>query len=205
MSEKMDANSPNSSFRSPHLMSPHNSAVVVIDVQEKLLPHIPNHQRLSWNIGRLLTGAKTLGVRAVATEQYPKGLGGTVSSLTEPFADLLGEIPDKSMFSCRECQPLFNKLSNEGVHNLLLCGIETHVCVAQSALDLMSLGFNVFICLDAIGARFEVDHQTAIQRLETCGVIPTTTEAALFEWCEKAGSDEFKTISKLVQQSAPTV
>ena len=206
MTEKIESNSPiapSRSFRSPHLMSRNNSALVVIDVQEKLLHHIPNYQRLAWNIGRLLTGAQTLGVQATATEQYPQGLGSTVSSLTEPFGDLLGEIPSKTMFSCRECESLFDSLSETGVHNLLLCGIETHVCVAQSAMDLMSQGFNVFVCVDAVGARHEVDHLTAIRRMETCGVIPTTTEAALFEWCEKAGSGEFKTISKLVQQTGP--
>ena len=198
-----DSNQSASRFRSPHLMGQNNSAVVVIDVQKALLPHIPQHERLAWNIGRLLTAAQTLGVKAVATEQYPKGLGSTVASLTEPFAELLGEIPDKTMFSCRECASLFDTLSDSGIHNLLLCGIETHVCVAQSAMDLMSQGFNVFVCMDAVGARNEIDHDTAIRRMENCGVIPTTTEAAMFEWCEKAGSAQFKTISKLVQQTGP--
>ena len=98
---------------------------------------------------------------------------------------------------------MFDGLSESGIYNLLLCGIESHVCVAQSALDLLAQGFNVFVCVDAIGARSAVDHRVAIRRLENSGVTLTTTEAALFEWCEKAGSKNFKQISKLVQQTKP--
>jgi nicotinamidase-related amidase len=191
-------------FRSPLLMNRDDAALVVVDVQEKLLPHIANHQRLQWNVVRLVEAAQILGVSVCATEQYPKGLGHTV----EPIADRLKQASDlaigeKTMFSCRECDWLFARLSDKGVHNLLLCGIETHVCVGQTALDLVAQGFNVFVCVDAVGSRFEIDHQTGLRRLESCGVLPTTTEAVLFEWCERAGSDEFKKISKLVQQNGP--
>ena len=186
------------------MMNASDSALVVIDVQEKLLPHIPNHQLIEWNILRLLQGAETLGVAVSGTEQYPKGLGRTVKSLASKLESLSPHaIPAKTMFSCRECNELFSALSNAGVHNLLLCGIETHVCVAQSALDLMAQGFNVFVCVDAIGARSSVDHQIGIRRMENSGATLTTTEAALFEWCEKSGSEQFKTISKLVQQAGP--
>jgi nicotinamidase-related amidase len=192
------------SFRSPLLMNADDSALMVIDLQEKLVPHISNHAQIVWNISRLIEGAGALGVAVCGTEQYPKGLGGTV----EPIASLLQAnsqqgVPEKTMFSCRECDSLVDGLSETGIHNLLLCGIETHVCVAQSALDLMAQGFNVFVCVDAIGARSPVDHRVAIRRLENSGVTLTTTEAALFEWCEQAGSEKFKKISKLVQQTGP--
>jgi len=107
------------------------------------------------------------------------------------------------MFSCRECDSTFKELSSQGVHNLLICGIESHICVAQSSLDLLSQGFNVFVCVDAVGARHAIDHETALRRLENSGVVLTTTEAVLFEWCEKSGSDQFKQISKIVQQQPP--
>lgn len=191
-------------FRSPLLMNAGDSAVVVIDVQEKLLSHISDDQRIEWNILRLLEGAGTLGVAVCGTEQYPQGLGSTVESIAGPLKSLSKHpVPAKTMFSCRECIGMFSAISDSGVHNLLLCGIETHVCVAQSALDLMSLGFNIFVCIDAIGSRSVQDHQIGIRRMENCGATLTTTEAVLFEWCETSGSQQFKTISKLVQQTGP--
>ena len=190
-------------FRSPLLMNQKDSALVVIDVQEKLIPLIPEYQRIVWNINRLLDGAAALGVSVCGTEQYPKGLGGTVEPLAMKLKAQAENIAEKTMFSCRECDSSFRDLSAAGIHNLLICGIETHVCVAQSSLDLLAQGFNVFVCADAVGARHEIDHQTAMRRMENSGVVLTTTEAALFEWCEKAGSDGFKQISKIVQQSPP--
>jgi nicotinamidase-related amidase len=204
MTENSQTDPHSGPFRSPLLMNASDSAVVVIDVQVKLLPHIANHQRLEWNVLRLLEGAGTLGVAVCGTEQYPQGLGSTVASIAGPLTSLSQhEIPDKTMFSCRECIGLFNALSNSGVHNLLLCGIETHVCVAQSALDLLAQGFNVFVCVDAVGSRSPEDHQIGIRRMENCGATLTTTEAALFEWCENSSREQFKAISKLVQQSEP--
>ena len=196
--------SKNARFRSPLLMNGDDSALVVIDLQEKLVPHISNHEQIVWNISRLIEGAAVLGVAICGTEQYPKGLGSTV----EPIASLLQSksqqsVPEKTSFSCRECGSLIEWLSDSGCCNLLLCGIETHVCVAQSALDLLAQGFNIFVCVDAIGARSMMDHQVALRRLESSGVMLTTTEAALFEWCERAGSENFKKISQLVQQAGP--
>ena len=183
--------------RSPLLMNRDDSALLVIDVQARLLPSIDQHERLVFNIRRLIEGAKQLGVRVAATEQYPKGLGGT----TEELANLLpAAIPEKLMFSCRECEQLIDEFDSSGISKILLTGIETHVCVAQTAFDLLAAGFDVYVCVDAVGSRNEIDYLTAIRRMEAAGVTPTTTEAALFEWCEVAGSAEFKAISKLVQE-----
>ena len=187
-------------FRSPFLMNRDDSALIVIDVQERLLPHIEGRERLLWNIGRLIDGATALGINVVATEQYPKGLGAT----TKVVSDKLNlPLPEKLMFSCRECDSLVRQFQALGIRNLLLAGIETHVCVAQSALDYMAAGFNVFVCVDAVGSRFSVDREIAIRRMESCGVIPTTTEAALFEWCEKAGTPELKIVSQLATATCP--
>lgn len=185
--------------RSNQLMNASNSALLVIDVQEKLVPLIYNHRQVVWNIGRLLDAAKLLGVRTLATEQYPKGLGPTVAELRER----LNATPEKSMFSCRECVDLFASLRDEGVDNLLLVGIEAHVCVQQTALDLLAQGFNVFLAIDAIGSRFQLDYTTAIDRMKTCGATATTTESAMFEWCESAAHPQFKQLSQLVRQPAP--
>ena len=190
-------------FRSPLLMNANDSALVVIDVQEKLIPLIPGYERIVWNINRLLDGAAALGVKVCGTEQYPSGLGATIEPLSMKIKAQADGIPDKTMFSCRECDSKFKDLSAAGVHNLLICGIESHVCVAQSSLDFLAQGFNVFVCVDAVGSRNAIDHETALRRMENSGVVVTTTEAALFEWCEKSGSDQFKQISKIVQQQPP--
>ncbi|MFT5302042.1 MAG: nicotinamidase-related amidase [Mariniblastus sp.] len=194
----------NADFRSPFLMNANDSALLVIDMQQKLLPHIAGNQLVEWNVQRLLAGAKVLEVTVAGTEQYPQGLGETVASIREPLvAQSKLDVPSKTMFSCRECRTLVKSLADNGVHNLLLCGIETHVCVAQSAMDFISQGFNVYVCVDAVGARSDLDHQVALRRLENAGATLTTTEAVLFEWCEKAGSTAFKEISKLVRQAGP--
>jgi len=185
--------------RSPELMSANDSALLVVDVQEKLIPLITGHARIVWNIQRLLDGAKILGVPAVATEQYPRGLGPTV----EPLRACFNEIPSKLAFSCGECGNLFEQLSGQGIHKILVVGIESHVCIQQTVLDLLAFGMRVYVAVDAVGARFSLDHEVALRRLEASGATLTTTESALFEWCQAAGTPEFKQISQLVRQSAP--
>jgi len=185
--------------RSPELMSRHDTALVVIDVQERLMPVIDQGPRIIWNIRRLIDGAKILGLPVVATEQYPKGLGPTVPEL----ASRLGQIPDKVMFSCRGCPQLFEDLAQQGIRKLLVVGVEAHVCVQQSVLDLLADGWRVFVAADAVGSRFAIDYQTALHRMSCAGAFLTTAEAALFEWCEVAGTDEFKQISHLVREVFP--
>ncbi len=187
--------------RSPMLMDRGNSALLVIDLQERLVPHVNHGRKIEWNIGRLIAGANILGVTIGATEQYPKGLGPIVPSVRDVIAPDGASLPEKTMFSCRECRELSDSFRDAGVRNLVLTGIETHVCVGQTALDFISAGFDVFICVDAVGSRDQLDHDTALRRMENSGVVPVTAESVLFEWCEAAGSEEFKAISKIVQQT----
>jgi nicotinamidase-related amidase len=180
-------------------MSVGDTGLVVVDVQQKLVPFIVNHQRVVWNCRRLIDGAKILGLPVVATEQYPRGLGNTVPEL----AERLGDIPSKLMFSCRGCPEIFAQLQSEGIHRLLICGIEAHVCVQQTVLDLLAGGWRVYVAVDAVGSRFEVDYRTALDRMDASGATLSTTEAALFEWCEEAGTPQFKQISRLVREEGP--
>lgn len=186
--------------RSPLLMSRGDTALVVIDVQDKLVSLIEGQRRMIWNIRRLLDGAKILGVPVAATEQYPQGLGPTTRELAERIPTA---IPAKTVFSCRECHAAFTELAERGVNKLLLAGIETHVCVQQTALDLLGEGFSIYLAVDAVGSRGRLDHETALRRMETSGVTLTTTETSLFEWCERAGTPEFKQISQLVREQPP--
>ncbi|RMF89159.1 MAG: hydrolase [Planctomycetota bacterium] len=185
--------------RSPLLMSPATTALLVVDVQEKLLPLIDGNRRIAWNVRRLIDAAKVLDIPVVGTEQYPKGLGPTVPEL----AERLGEVPSKKMFSCRECGELFERLSADDRDTIVVCGIETHVCITQTAFDLLGAGWNVFLPVDAVGSRFRLDHEIALRRMETSGVVLTTTEAAMFEWCETAAHPAFKEISRLVREEPP--
>lgn len=187
------------SRRSIFLMDRRESALLVIDVQERLLPLIDGGDLVVWNLERLMEGAAILGVPVQATEQYPEGLGPTV----EPLRGRLGTVASKRMFSCRECSRELESLAERGVTSLLLAGIETHVCVQQTALDCLAAGFSVYIPVDAVGSRRAVDHHTALRRMENAGATLTTTESALFEWCETSAAPEFKAISGLVRRVPP--
>ena len=185
--------------RSPDLMSRGDTALLVVDVQEKLAPAIGGSARVVWNVRRLIDGAKILGVPVVGTVQYPEGLGPVVDEL----AERLGPVPAKLSFSCGGCPAIFEDLRERGIHKILVCGIEAHVCVQQTVLDLLADGWRTYVAADAIGSRFEMDCRIAVERMDSSGATPTTTEAALFEWCEMAGTAEFKQISRLVREPGP--
>jgi len=185
---------------SPLLLHRDDSALLIVDVQEKLLPAI-SHRHLAWNIRRLIDGARLMQVPMAVTEQYPQGLGSTVSELR----DRLIGVPtyEKVDFSGARCQGLLESFSDAGVHKLLVTGIEAHVCVLQTTLDAICEGYQVYICVDAVGSRSPLDAEIAIRRMESSGAYVTTTEATLFEWCRQAGTAEFKSISALVKEHPP--
>lgn len=185
--------------RSPELMSRDDSALLVVDVQDRLLPLIANNHRLVWNIRRLIDGAKVLGMHVGATEQYPRGLGPT----TQELADRLGEIPDKMTFSCGGCPELFEQFRADNIFKVLVVGIEAHVCVQQTVMDLMAEGFRVYLAIDAISSRNTLDYETAVRRMDSAGATLTTTESVLFEWCDTADAPEFRKIRALVLETAP--
>ncbi|MDA7980873.1 MAG: isochorismatase family protein [Pirellulales bacterium] len=185
--------------RSPELMSRDDSALLVVDVQEKLIGLIPEHQRIVWNIGRLIDAAGILGVPVAGTEQYPQGLGETLPQLREK----LPAWGEKRDFSCLQCEDIFTQWRDAQVFNVLVVGIETHVCVLQTALDLLATGFHVHVAIDAVGSRFDTDRQTALRRLESSGATLSTTETAIFEWCATSTAPEFRQISKLVRETMP--
>jgi nicotinamidase-related amidase len=172
-----------------------NSTLVVVDVQTKLLTKIVGADELVRNCAFLLDAAKRLGVAVQATEQYPKGLGPTHADL---LARLPRPLPAKTAFSCAGCPGFLQELRASGRSAVVLVGIEAHVCVSQTAFDLLDAGFTVFLPVDAISSRSSLDRDTALRRLEKAGAIPTTSEAVAFEWTGDAAHAEFKAISKLV-------
>jgi hypothetical protein len=185
-------------LRSTELLARSASRLLIVDVQEKLTPAIPNAGQMISNCKRLITGAKILGVPVFATEQYPKGLGPIVPEL----ASLLGDRPAKVRFSCAECLGWgFAAEQTDDRHQIVVAGMEAHVCVLQTVLDLLAHGYRVFVPADAVASRSEFDGNIALQRLSSCGATIVSTESVLFEWCEVAGTPEFKQISQLVKQS----
>jgi nicotinamidase-related amidase len=171
------------------------TALLVIDVQERLLPVIDGHDELETRIGVAVDGAAALGIPTIAAEQYPKGLGPTVASL----ADRLSAPIEKLTFSCCGVEAFDRALAAAGSQTVLVAGIETHVCVAQTCLDLLERGSTPVLLLDCTGSRHRHDHDAAVARLREAGVVVTTVESALFELVGAAGSDEFKQISRLVK------
>lgn len=170
---------------------------IQVDIQEKLFPFISNNEELEKNLIILLKGLKLHNIPFIINEQYKKGIGETIPSLRE----LVDEYPhfEKTTFSCCGNEEALAAIKAEGKKTVILAGIETHVCVLQTALDLLEEGFFVVIVTDCISSRKQKDKDTAIQRLIQAGVIPTTYESLLFELTANAKHPVFKEISKLVK------
>jgi nicotinamidase-related amidase len=183
-------------FRSPELLSRGDSRLLIVDMQEKLLPFIPVAENVIHNCRRLLQGANVLQVPAFATEQYPQGLGPTTPQLRE----LLGEVPAKQRFSCADALGWgLAGATPDNRFKIVVAGIEAHVCVQQTVLDLISQGYRVFVPADAVASRAKLDWKIALDRMSASGATVTTTESILFEWCETSAAPEFKQISKLIK------
>lgn len=181
---------------SHELISREESRLLIIDMQEKLLPVIENHDQVLSGCLKLIEGAQILKIPTTATEQYPKGLGSTVQQIASHLPDR----PEKLEFSCLNCLDWNSTASEpEGRFKVIVAGIEAHVCVLQTVLDLLSQGFRVYVAADAIGSRKSLDREIALQRIASSGAVITTVESILFEWCKRAGTPEFKEISRLVR------
>jgi len=172
-----------------------SSVLIVIDVQDKLLVKIPSAALLVRNAAFLLDAAKLLEIPVRATEQYPKGLGPTTAELARRLPQTL---PAKTAFSCCGAGTFLEELEMLGRKNVVLAGMETHVCVAQTAFDLLNAGLHVFLPVDALAARTAIDHDAALRRMEQAGAVPTTAEAVAFEWAGDSNHPQFKALSQLV-------
>jgi nicotinamidase-related amidase len=173
-----------------------SAVLVVVDVQEKFRQVIHEWDVMLSGVGKLVGGCTVLGVPVVATEQYPKGLGQTV----EEIRPLLTEPPiEKLSFSCMGEPKFRERLESLRRRQLILCGIEAHVCVLNTALDALTEGYDVHIAADATSSRRRQDKETALANATQAWAHPTTVETILFQLLEKAGTEEFKQISKIVK------
>jgi nicotinamidase-related amidase len=180
-------------------LDPGRAALVVIDVQEAFRKALPEgFDRVARATAALVEGAEAVGIPIHVTEQYPKGLGSTVPEVADRLPDGVEPIA-KVCFSAAQA----DGFDLGGRDQALVCGIEAHVCVNQSVLDLIDAGVEVHVAEDAVGSRFERNKEIGLQKMERAGAVVTSVETALFELVGAAGSDEFKQVQKLVLDYAP--
>jgi nicotinamidase-related amidase len=169
------------------------AVLVVVDVQEAFRQAVLEFDRVAGSVAKLIEGARALGVPVRVTEQYPKGLGRTVP---EVAAHLDGVEPvEKVCFSAARAEGF----DTGGRDQALLCGIESHVCVWQTAHDLLERGVEVHVARDAVTSRTAADRDLGLEKMERAGAVPTSVETALFELVGAAGSDDFKAVQRLVK------
>lgn len=164
------------------------------------MPVIDGHDEVARNIDRLVRGCKILDVPALLTEQYVKGLGPTISSIKHAFEETSGYEPvEKNCFSGWGCAELVTALRLLQKKQAIVAGIETHVCVYQTVIDLIANGYQVTIVADAVGSRGASNKDVALRRMVSEGAKLSSTEMALFEMLVTAGTDEFRAVAKLVK------
>jgi len=183
--------------RHPLLLEKGNVALVVIDMQEKFKPVIPEFDKLVKNVKTLVQCFQMWKLPVLVTEQYPQGLGETVKELKDCFHII--EISEKTTFSCVQNDHFNVSLNRLNVNRLVVCGIESHVCVHQTVHDLLHRHYNVWVVRDAIGSRDPQNAEVGFQRMVGAGALPTSTEMLLFEMAFEAGSEGFKELQKLVK------
>jgi len=178
------------------------SQLLIVDIQDKVLDPIPNKQDIVDGVARLVGAAKVLDVPITVSEHYPKGLGPTVEAVRTAIGDG-GSFFEKLEFSGLMNEALRRHLEDHRYHGrgqIVVAGIETHVCVGQTALDLIADGYEVFVAADAVGSRAETSRTLALRRLERCGAFIVDSEMVLFEWLGAAGTPEFSALLPLIRK-----
>ena len=186
-------------IRDKFLLDPVKAALIVIDVQERLCAAMDENvlRQLTRNAGILLESAIELAIPVIFTEQYVKGLGPTLAELKDraPAASC----HEKLTFSCCGNEAFLNQLKQSGRTQIIITGMETHVCVLQTVIELLGEGFEVHVVKDAVMSRSSDNKQTAMETMTLAGAVPTCTEAVVFQLLKIAGTESFKKLSKLVK------
>ena len=172
--------------------------LLIVDVQKKLINNIKGSQLLIFNIKKLIDTCNLLNVNIAITEQNPLKLGMTLESILND-----NEYPkfEKMEFSCSENKNFLNYINKNNFKNIIVCGIESHICILQTSIDLLRKGFNILIPRDAIGSRNEIDNDTAFLRLILSGAVASTTESLICELCKTSTRKEFREVSKILKNS----
>ena len=183
------------------MMSAISSQLIIVDIQERLAPAMHEPAETIANGSKLAQAARQLGIPVTITQQYPKGIGPTVAAVREAAGND-AVVLDKMSFSCARDDAIaarFGTLAQGGRRQAVLCGVEAHVCVLQTALDLVERGYATAVVADAISSRTPVSKELALRRMEQAGVSVVSLEMVLFEWLERAGTPQFKALLGLVK------
>jgi nicotinamidase-related amidase len=188
----------NGGHQSASKLDPERTALVVIDVQEGFRKAIPDFERVTKATATLIEGAEAIGIPIVISEQYPKGLGETAPEVADHLPEGAERL-EKLVFSAAEAEGF----DLGGRDQVLVGGIETHVCVNQTVLDLLDRGVEVQVAEDAVGSRSDENKRVGLQKMERAGAVMTSVETALFELLGRAGTEEFKRVQQLILDYAP--
>ncbi|MDB6035798.1 MAG: Amidase related to nicotinamidase [Verrucomicrobiales bacterium] len=180
------------------LLKASDSALLIVDIQEKFRPVVPSIEGVIRNAEILARAAVRLKIPVLASEQYPKGLGATVADLRQ-WLPADQEYSEKLRFSALGSDSVREGLKTAGRGQVVMTGLETHVCVMQSGLELMAAGYSLYLVTDAVASRKSPDREAALQRLQRHGAELVTTEMVIFEWLRAAGTPEFKELQALVK------
>jgi nicotinamidase-related amidase len=186
-------------MRHPEILQKSKTALLVVDIQEKLIPAISIYPKLEPSILRMIKVAAELGLTTLLTEQYPKGLGSTLTSIKDALSAY--EPIEKNTFSCCGVDVIQQKLEEARAEAVVLVGVEAHVCVQQTALDLLAAGFRVHVPADAVASQRKFDWQIAIERMRQAEAIISTTQSIIFELLVEAGTPEFKAVLPLLKEN----
>ena len=181
----------------PAILKKENTALVVVDVQEKLLPFVIGKEEIVKNIQMLIKFAHIMDIPVILTEHYPKGLGITVPEIKDVLEEY--EPKEKVIFSCYGSLGFTKKLEELGVKRFMIAGIESHICVTQTTLDAMNSGYEVHVISDAVSSRTQRNLDIGLQKMRQFGAVISSTEMAMYEIMERADTKEFKEVLKLVK------
>jgi len=174
-----------------------NACAIAIDLQTGLLPTMHKHKKIERNAATFLKGCRILDIPVIVTQQYTKGLGESTDAIKEALGQF--DYIDKTSFSCCTANGFMEKLEETGKKDIIIAGIEAHICVLGTALDLKEKGYNVYLLGDCVGSRKDYDRKYAFSRMREAGIVITTTEAALFEMLLDAKHPKRKEISALIK------
>lgn len=180
-----------------YILKKENAVLIVVDIQERLAVAMSEKDRVIANTQHLIEAARLLRLPLLVTEQYPKGLGPTVDGIKDALTEYAPI--EKITFSCCGETSFLDAVSAGGKKQVILTGMETHVCVLQTCIDLLHAGYDVHVVSDAVCSRSSENYRTALEYMRDAGAVITCTETVLFQLLEKAGSDEFKAISKRIK------
>ncbi len=178
--------------------------LLVIDMQEKLMPLIIDQQRVIASACKMIRGVRVLNIPVIATEQYPRGIGATVAPVRDVLAGSAAQTMEKPTFSAWADRKIRDAIIALDRPQVIIVGVEAHVCVQQTALDLASRDYDVYVCADATGSRGRMDYECALNRMRQNRVVVTTVESALLELCQSSAAPHFKAFLEIMKSSPPS-